>query len=277
VIRIVETVAALRETLGEANPGLVPTMGALHEGHLALIRRSAAENPLTVVSIFVNPTQFSDPRDLAAYPRDLDRDIRLAAESGADLIFSPSVEEIYPAGFASTVEVSGLGDRWEGEFRPGHFRGVATVVTVLLNAVRPAKAYFGEKDFQQLTIVRRFHRDLRLPGEVVGCPTIRDENGLALSSRNVRLSSKERKEAAAIPTALFAMRALAEAGETDASVLQRIGRERLAGFVIDYLAVVDPETLEPIERLIPAARALTAVRVGPVRLIDNLELLATTP
>jgi pantoate--beta-alanine ligase len=273
VIRIVETVAALRETLGTAQPGLVPTMGALHEGHLALIRRSAAENPLTAVSIFVNPTQFSDPRDLAAYPRDLDRDIRLAAEAGADLAFVPDIDEIYPPGFASAVEVNGLDARWEGEFRPGHFRGVATVVTVLLNAVRPARAYFGEKDFQQLTIVRRFHRDLRLPGEIIGCPTIRDRDGLALSSRNVRLSQEERVRAAAIPAALFAMRTAAVTGEADVSRLLEIGQSQLAGFAIDYLAVVDPETLEPIETLTAPARVLVAVRLGPIRLIDNLELV----
>jgi pantoate--beta-alanine ligase len=273
VIRVVETVAALREALGTTRPGLVPTMGALHEGHLALIRRSATENPLTAISIFVNPTQFSDPRDLAAYPRDLDRDLRLAVDAGADLAFVPGVDEIYPPGFASAVEVSGLDTRWEGEFRPGHFRGVATVVTVLFNAVRPGRAYFGEKDFQQLAIVRRFHRDLRLPGEIVGCPTVRDSDGLALSSRNVRLSPEERTRAAAIPAALFAMRSAAGSGETGADRLLEIGRTHLNGFAIDYLAVVDPGTLEPIETLAAPARALVAVRLGPIRLIDNLEIV----
>src|SRR5579884_2766877 len=246
---IVRTREELRAALAGEAPGLVPTMGALHAGHLALIRRAAAENPRTVVSVFVNPTQFNDPADLAVYPRDLAGDIALAAEAGADLIFAPDVAAIYPPGFATHVDVSKLGERWEGAARPGHFRGVATVVTVLLNLVRPARAYFGEKDFQQLTIVRRLHRDLALPGEIVGCPTMRDADGLALSSRNARLSPDERRQAVAIPRALFRMVGLANAGERDAARLLDAGRAELAStpyLTLEYLAVVNPTDLAPV-------------------------------
>jgi pantoate--beta-alanine ligase len=251
-------------------------MGALHEGHRSLIRRSAAENPLTVVSIFVNPTQFSDAGDLAAYPRDLAADAEAAFASGADLIYAPPVEAVYPAGFATSVTVSGLTARWEGEFRPGHFSGVATVVTLLLNAVRSARAYFGEKDYQQLQVVRRMAADLFLPGEIVGCPTMRDADGLALSSRNARLSPEQRRFAAAVPQALFRMQDLAAAGTRDAAALLAAGRSRLdaeRALALDYLAVVDPARLEPVERVEPGSRALLAVRLGPIRLIDNVELL----
>jgi pantoate--beta-alanine ligase len=254
-------------------------MGAIHEGHLSLIRRSAAENPLTVVSVFVNPTQFTNPSDLAAYPRDLRADAELAFRAGADLIYAPAVEAVYPPGFATSVEVNGMTARWEGEFRPGHFRGVATVVTLLLNAARPARAYFGEKDYQQLRVVQRMATDLLLPGEIVGCPTVRDEDGLALSSRNARLTPEQRRAAAAVPQALFAMRDLATAGWAEADRVLAAGRTKLEaapGLAIEYLAVVDPETLEPLTSLIPGVRALVAVRLGETRLIDNLELLPMT-
>jgi pantoate--beta-alanine ligase len=276
VSRLVTTVAELRTALAGEAPGLVPTMGALHEGHLSLIRRSAAENRRTVVSVFVNPTQFTDPADLARYPRDLAADTALATAAGADLIFAPGTEEIYPLGFATAVEVGGLGDRWEGEFRPGHFRGVVTVVTILLNAVRPAAAYFGEKDYQQLTIVRRLHRDLHLPGRIVGCPTIRDADGLALSSRNARLTSAQRARAAAVPRALFRMASLAASGERNATSLIDAGRAELDAvpdIAVDYLAVVEPRTLEPLVTVVSDARVLVAVRLGEIRLIDNVALL----
>ena len=304
----------LRAALGEEAPGLVPTMGALHEGHLALIRRSAEENARTVVSVFVNPTQFGDPADLARYPRDLVRDAVLAAEAGADLVFAPPVETIYPQGFATSVEVAGLTDRWEGAARPGHFRGVATVVTILLNLVRPARSYFGEKDYQQLVVVRRLHADLKLPGTIVGCPTVRDHDGLAMSSRNVRLSPEERARAAAVPRALFRMAGLGAAGEHDAERLIEAGAEELGaavsrsgasglatgrphrvaptkrspiqsrvvtdvggvpGLVTEYLAVVDGESLEPVATVRAGARVLVAVRLGGVRLIDNVALSPT--
>lgn len=277
--RVVHRQAELREELETANVGLVPTMGALHEGHLALIRRSVSDNERTVVSLFINPTQFNNPADLAAYPRDLDRDLARAAEAGADLIYAPDVPEVYPDGFATSVEVAGLTDKWDGTARPGHFKGVATVVTILLNSVRPARSYFGEKDFQQLVVVRRLHRDLALPGEIVGCPTVRDEDGLALSSRNARLSPDERKAAATIPRVLTQMVELAASGERRSSKLLQVGNLALFDELLvtcDYLAIVDPENLEPVEVVSPGSRALIAARVGPVRLIDNMELLPST-
>jgi len=274
--RIVAARGELRRVRGGIGTGLVPTMGALHDGHRSLIRRSAAENERTVVSVFVNPTQFDDPRDAAAYPRDPAKDAAVAFEAGADVVFAPPVEEIYPAGFATTVEVHGLDRRWEGAARPGHFRGVATVVAILLNLVRPDRAYFGEKDYQQLLVVRRLHADLALPGEIVACPTVRDADGLALSSRNARLSATDRERAAAVPRALRRIAARAEAGEADAGRLAALGRETLSAvpeIAVDYLAVVDPETLEPVEMVGTGARALLAVRLGGVRLIDNVPLV----
>lgn len=274
--RIATSPAAVRVAIGARAPGLVPTMGALHEGHLALIRRAVAENDLTVVSIFVNPTQFTNAVDLAAYPRDLTADAEQAFAAGANLIYAPPVEAVYPAGFATAVEVSRLTARWEGEFRPGHFRGVATVVTLLLNAIRPARAYFGEKDYQQLRVVQRMAADLLLPGEIVGCPTVRDRDGLALSSRNARLTSDQRRVAAAVPQALFRMQDLALAGSRDVAGLLAAARSRLDSepeIAIEYLAVVDPETLEPVDTVAPRSRALLAVRLGEIRLIDNVELV----
>ncbi|MGH2557601.1 MAG: pantoate--beta-alanine ligase [Thermomicrobiales bacterium] len=271
---VVHDVAAVRAALGDAEAGLVPTMGALHAGHLALIRRAAAENQRTVLSVFVNPTQFFEPLDLARYPRDLDHDVTVAASAGADLVYAPPVEVVYPPGFAVTVDVARLTEAWEGASRPGHFRGVATVVSVLLNSVRPARSYFGEKDFQQLVVVRRLHRDLVLPGEIVGCPTVRDEDGLALSSRNVRLSPEARQTAVAIPRAMFAMQDAAGRGVRSIERLITIGRRALIvpGLDLDYLAVVDAGSLAAVPRLTPGARAIVAATVGGVRLIDNVEL-----
>lgn len=273
--RIVETPKALREALADIEPGCVPTMGALHAGHRALIERSARENPATVVSIFVNPTQFSNTSDLAKYPRTLERDALIATEAGADLIYAPPVQAIYPEGFATNVTVSGLTDRWEGAARPGHFAGVTTVVAILLNSVRPARAYFGEKDFQQLQVVRRMHHDLRLPGEIVACPTVREADGLALSSRNGRLSSKERQAATSLSRALFAMRDLANSGERAIPELLDHGQRIISaepGIALDYLAIVDPATLEPLAEMISGARGLIAANAGATRLIDNLAL-----
>ena len=272
---ILTTREAVRARFAGPRPGLVPTMGALHAGHAALIERCAAENAATVVSIFVNPTQFTDAADLAAYPRPMERDIAVAAASGATAVFAPSASAVYPAGFATTVSVTKLAERWEGAARPGHFAGVATVVSILLNIVRPVRSYFGEKDFQQLQIVRRMHRDLALPGEIVGCATVRDADGLALSSRNQRLSPGDRARAAAFPAALFAVQALANSGETSSDALEAVGRARLAGvpgMTVDYLVVVDGGTLEPVPSLVPGARLLAAVRLGGVRLLDNLPL-----
>jgi pantoate--beta-alanine ligase len=268
---VVTSREALREALGTARPGLVPTMGALHAGHLALIARAAAENPLTVVSVFVNPTQFADPADLARYPRDLASDVAKAGTAGASLIFAPSVEAIYPPGFDTFVEVGDLAARWEGTSRPGHFRGVATVVSILLNLVRPRRAYFGEKDYQQLQVIRRMHRDLALPGEIVPCPTVRDADGLALSSRNARLSPGARHRASAIPRAIDTVQTAARSGEMRVERLTAAGFELLtgAGMGVDYVAIVDGETLRPLEMLEPGARLLVAAEIEGVRLIDN--------
>lgn len=274
--RIVSTPADLRRALGTQEPGLVPTMGALHEGHLALIRRSAAENPLTVVTVFVNPTQFGSPRDLALYPRTLSRDAELAFPAGADLVYAPDVETVYPPGFATAVDVGRVSARWEGEHRPGHFHGVATVVAILINTVRPGRAYFGEKDYQQLQVIRQLVKDLHLPGEIVPCATIRDADGLALSSRNARLNPEQRRIAAIIPQALFRMRELATDGEAEVRGALAAGRTILDAapeLTTEYLAIVHPATLEPVPSLMPGARAILAVRLGDVRLIDNLELL----
>jgi len=275
-VRIVRTLPALRAALGDDRPGLVPTLGALHAGHQALIRQAAAENEQVVISVFLNPTQFTNPADLARYPHDLERDVALAVEVGADLIYAPSVEAMYPPGDATTVHVAGLTDRWEGAARPGHFDGVATVVTKLLNHVQPARAYFGEKDFQQLVVIRRLHADLALPGEIVACRTVRDADGLALSSRNARLSPTERHQAAVLWRALFRMRTAADEGETDVEALLAAGEKALLAepaVRLDYLAVVDPAMLEPLDQVIPDARAIIAATVGETRLIDTVALV----
>jgi pantoate--beta-alanine ligase len=258
--------------------GLVPTMGALHAGHLTLISRSAAENDVTVVSVFVNPSQFGDPSDLAKYPRDLDSDVVKAAAAGANFIYAPDVTTVYPPGFATWIEPGPLADRWEGESRPGHFRGVATVVSILLNTVRPDRSYFGEKDYQQLQVLRRVHRDLRLPGQVIASPTVRDVDGLALSSRNARLSDQARTSARKIPETLAAMVEAAQSGVLEASSLEAIGRRVIAhpDIRLDYLAVVDDETLEPASSESASRRILIAAEIDGVRLIDNVALPAVT-
>lgn len=255
--------------------GLVPTMGALHEGHASLIRRAAADCDAVVVSIFVNPSQFNDPADLERYPRPFERDVATAGEHGASAIYAPEVATMYPEGHATTVHVAGVTGRWEGEHRPGHFDGVATVVSILINQVRPDRSYFGEKDWQQLAMIRRMATDLWLPGRIVGCPMIRDEDGLALSSRNVRLAPEEREAALVIPRSLTQMRERVDAGERSAEALLDAGRLVLRTrpeITVEYLAIVDPNTLEPLETIDRAARALIAARAGAVRLIDTMDL-----
>jgi pantoate--beta-alanine ligase len=248
-------------------------MGALHEGHLSLIRRSAAERDLTAVSIFVNPLQFGPGEDLATYPRDLEGDLRLAAGAGADLVFAPTVAEMYPGPTTTTVAVDGPVDVLEGASRPGHFAGVATVVTKLFNLAGPCRAYFGEKDWQQLVVVRRLVRDLDFPVDVVGCPTVREADGLACSSRNVRLSPEERRAATVLHRALTDAAALVEAGERDPDAVRR----RLADVVaseplvrLDYAEVRRAADLAPVDTLEGELRLLVAARVGATRLIDNV-------
>ena len=250
-MRTARSIEALRRELGTraGSVGLVPTMGALHAGHEALIRAARAENDVVVVSLFVNPAQFDESADLAAYPRDEARDAELAADAGADLLFAPPPEEIYPPGFQTWVDVERLSRGLEGDHRPGHFRGVATICLKLFNIVRPQRAYFGQKDAQQVAVIRRLVRDLDLEVEIRSVPTVRDADGLALSSRNGRLSAAERDAALALPRAL-ATRDLAAA------------RAALAELDVDYVEIAD---FDP-----PVLAA--AVRVGSTRLIDNVVL-----
>jgi pantoate--beta-alanine ligase len=255
--------------------GIVPTMGYLHEGHVSLARRARTENATVVLSLFVNPAQFGPQEDFARYPRDLDRDRALAASAGVDVLWVPRVEDMYPSGPAVWVEVDELSRRWEGERRPGHFRGVATVVLKLFLAVRATRAYFGEKDYQQLLVVRRMSESLLTGVVVVGCPTVRESDGLALSSRNAYLGPAERPHAVALYRALARAQALLADGERDGAALQAAMRAELAahpGVVPDYAVVVDAATLEPLARMERDARALVAARLGGVRLIDNAGL-----
>jgi pantoate--beta-alanine ligase len=273
-VRVVNTAVDLRAahpTL--AHPiGMVPTMGYLHRGHLSLIERARAECAAVVVSIFVNPMQFGPREDFARYPRDLPRDLELCEKSGVDVVFTPEPSEIYPPGFATVVEVEGLQDRWEGASRPGHFRGVATVVARLFRLALPDRAYFGEKDYQQLQIVTRMARDLALDVDVIPCPTVREPDGLALSSRNAYLDPDSRLHAVALSEALQAAQQRAAAGEGHGLALVAAMQDAVArhpGVELDYAALVDPATLEPLETLSSPTRALIAARVGGVRLIDN--------
>lgn len=255
-------------------------MGYLHEGHLSLVRRSRAECQTSVLSIFVNPTQFGPNEDFERYPRDTVRDLALCEDSGVDVVFLPTRESIYPPTFRTYVEVEDLQDRWEGASRPGHFRGVATVVSILFRMVQPDRAYFGEKDYQQLQIVRRLSQDLRLDVAVIGCPTIREPDGLACSSRNVYLGAEDRERATVLYRALeAAQRALSE-GERRAAALSKIMDDMIAetaGAHLDYAAVVDPATLEPLDQVEAEARALIAVHLGGVHLIDTASLIPPHP
>jgi pantoate--beta-alanine ligase len=276
-MRTVRTVAELREVLRPARRaerviGLVPTMGALHEGHLSLIRRGRATCDEVVVSLFVNPSQFNDAGDLAAYPRDESRDAGLAADAGADLLFAPSGDEVYPPGFATTVHVEGLTAPLEGVERGvGHFDAVTTVVTKLLNMVGPDVAFFGQKDAQQALVVGRLVRDLDLPVRIEVCPTIREPDGLALSSRNVRLRGADRERALALHDALRAAEASLATGERDASVLRSAALAAMRGRGIEpeYLELVRTDDLHPVARVDGDVLLAVAARVGGTRLIDN--------
>jgi pantoate--beta-alanine ligase len=250
-------------------------MGALHEGHLSLVQRARADDDTVVVSIFVNPAQFGPSEDYARYPRDPDRDLALLRDVGTDLVFMPPVEEIYPQGFDTYVEVGKLAQVLEGASRPGHFRGVATVVAKLFNIVQPHRAYFGQKDAQQLAVIRRLTRDLGLPVEVVGLPTVREPDGLAMSSRNAFLSPEERKAALVLYRSLEAAQELWRSGVRDASLIRQRMGEVLAGEPlarVDYVSVADAETLEELETVDRPALVSLAVRIGKTRLIDNVGL-----
>ena len=270
----------LREQIAQwrrdgARIGLIPTMGALHDGHLTLVRRALAAGERAVVSIFVNPTQFGPNEDFSAYPRREAADVATFAAAGGHLVWAPTVEEMYPAGFATHVAVAGLTDGLCGPFRPGHFQGVATVVAKLLLQVQADHAYFGQKDYQQLRVVTRMARDLDIPTGIVGVPTVREADGLALSSRNVYLSAQERQAAAKLPRILRETAAAALAGEAPFAQLLAAAKGRLAaaGFgPIDYVSINDAETLVPVESLARPARLFVAARLGRTRLIDNIPI-----
>jgi len=275
-MQTITTITDLRLALNAARRagktvGLVPTMGAFHEGHLTLMRRAKAENDTVVVSLFVNPTQFNDLNDFDQYPRDPMRDAQLAEAAGADYFFIPTPEEVYPKGFDTVVVVRALSERLEGASRPGHYAGVATVVAKLLNIAGADKAYFGEKDWQQLQIIKSLTNALDIPTEIVSVPTVREPDGLALSSRNVRLSPEQRKAALVLSSALENAQAIADTGTQDAYQLaawmrQTIEVQPLAR--VDYAVVVSPDTLQEIDTIEAGAVALVAATFGKVRLID---------
>ncbi len=284
-MRVVRQVSELRSELSPARRdarriGLVPTMGALHEGHLSLIARAREQCEVVVVSLFVNPSQFNERADLERYPRDEARDAALAQGAGADVLFVPGVDEVYPPGFATSVEIHGVSERFEGAARGAeHFRGVATVVTKLLCMAVPDVAYFGQKDAQQLVLIRRLARDLNLPVRIEGLPTVREADGLAASSRNALLGADERARALALPAALAVASELAARGERSAAALLEAARAAMRPFGVEpeYVALVAPDTFEELEQ-IPRrdgdALLALAARVGEVRLIDNTILSA---
>ncbi len=276
-LRVVHRIAemrALREELPEP-VGFVPTMGALHEGHLALVRRARSENESVIVSIFVNPTQFGPQEDFATYPRDFQRDLNLLRAEGVDVVFAPEAEEMYPPGFSTWVEVEGLTERLEGAFRPGHFRGVATVVAKLFNITSPTRAYFGQKDAQQALVLKRMVADLNFGLELIVVPTVREPDGLAMSSRNVYLTPEERRSATILWRALSEAKKLWEEGERDAERLRRQMRELIQSeprAQLEYVSVADAESLEELSEIDRPALVSLAVRLGRARLIDNITL-----
>ncbi len=282
-MRVVRTVAELRAQLAPERRagrtiGLVPTMGAFHAGHASLMERAREETDVVVVSLFVNPTQFGPGEDLAAYPRDEARDAAIAREAGVDVLFAPPVEAVYPDGFQTSVRVGALAEPLEGAQRPGHFDGVATVVTKLLNMVGPDVAFFGQKDAQQALIVRRVVRDLDLPVRIAVCPTVRESDGLAMSSRNAYLGPADRERAVALRRALDAAESAVAAGERDATAVSAAAHAALAPYGVEpeYLALVGADTLAPVDRIDGDVLLALAARVGRARLIDNTLLTPDT-
>jgi len=274
VVKTITEIRALRQNL-KGSVGFVPTMGFLHEGHLALVRRAKTEDSVVAVSIYVNPTQFGPREDFGAYPRDMDRDLELLRKEGTDIVFVPSDGEMYPTGFGSWVDVEKVTERLEGAARPGHFRGVATVVAKLFNIVQPTRAYFGQKDAQQVVVIKRMVADLDMNVEVVIVPTVRESDGLAMSSRNVYLSAQERHAAAILFKALTLARESGKGGEKDAEKIRRqmtslVRKEPLAR--IDYVSIADANTLEELDLLDRPALASLAVKIGKTRLIDDILL-----
>jgi pantoate--beta-alanine ligase len=279
-VEVIHTVEWMKQVSRQARAegrltGLIPTMGALHAGHLSLIEAARRDASPVIVSIFVNPKQFGPSEDYTKYPRDLEGDRRKLEEAGVDFLFAPPLEEIYPAGFRTSVNVEGLGDRLEGKIRPGHFRGVATVVLKLLEIVTPRFAYFGRKDAQQARIIRQMAADLALDSEIAVCPIVREPDGLALSSRNQYLSPAERKAATVLYRALSLARSAIEKGERDSMRIITAMRQELAGEPLgspDYVEIVDADSFEPIMRLTRSCLVLLAVRFGATRLIDNMQV-----
>ena len=274
---VARTIAEVRRWRagGNGDVGLVPTMGYLHDGHLALVRRARGDNARVAASLFVNPTQFGPQEDLDRYPRAFERDRERLQEEGCALLFAPAVEEMYPAGATTRVDVGAVAEPLEGERRPGHFRGVATVVLKLLDIVQPARAYFGEKDAQQLAVIRRMVADLDVPVAVVGCPIVREADGLAMSSRNSYLDPAQRAAAPVLHRALQAARAALAGGERSGDALRALMRgliEREPQARVDYASVADPATFQELDAVAGPALALLAVRFGATRLIDNLLL-----
>ncbi|HEX74979.1 MAG TPA: pantoate--beta-alanine ligase [Dehalococcoidia bacterium] len=272
-ITIAEMKALRREIPGSV--GFVPTMGYLHQGHLALVKQARADNSTVVASIFVNPTQFGPGEDFDTYPRDTERDLALLEKENADIVFIPSNEEMYPEGFSSLVEVEKVTERLEGSHRPGHFRGVTTVVAKLFNIVEPTRSYFGQKDAQQATVIKKMVTDLNMNLEITVVPTVRESDGLAMSSRNIYLNPEERQAATVLFKALSLARQLQERGKIDAEYLRQkmtslIGKEPLAK--IDYVSIADAQTLEELTEIDRPALASLAVRIGKTRLIDNMVL-----
>lgn len=252
--------------------GFVPTMGALHEGHLTLVRAARARCDLVVVSIFVNPAQFGPTEDLAKYPRTFERDCELLARENVDLVFAPSVEEMYPPGALTWVTVEELSDKLDGRSRPGHFRGVTTVVSKLFHIIEPDVAFFGQKDAAQVAIIRRMVRDLNIPVEIVTCPIVREADGLAMSSRNTYLNPEERKQALVLQRSLMRVKKLAEEGERNAAKLVALGLDELGSepsVRLDYFEIVDPACLDPVEDISKGAVVAVAAYVGATRIIDN--------
>ena len=274
------TIFEVRAACGDARQnrrrfGLVPTMGALHEGHLSLVRAAKAQCDAVAVSIFVNPTQFGPTEDLAKYPRQFDRDCQLLEKEGVEILFAPAVEEIYPQGAVTWVVVNGLSEKLDGRSRPGHFRGVTTVVAKLFHIIEPNAAFFGQKDAAQLAIIRRMVRDLNFPVEIIACPIVREPDGLAMSSRNAYLNREERVRALVLQRALLAVRRQFDAGERCAGKLISAGQEVVArepNVRLDYFEVVDPDTLDPVEQIAQKTLVAVAAYVGSTRLLDNIVL-----
>jgi len=276
-MKVVETIAAMKAERGKlaGSVGFVPTMGYLHEGHLALVRHARTETLSVIVSIFVNPTQFGPQEDFATYPRDPERDLALLEKENVGVVFMPSAQEMYPEGFSSSVAVEGITERLEGKPRPGHFMGVTTVVAKLFNIVQPDRAYFGQKDAQQLAVIRKMVSDLDMNLEIVAVPTVREPDGLAMSSRNTYLTLEERKAAPVLWKALCLARGHWENGEKDVTRLRHemttlIEREPFAQ--IEYVSIADPDTLEELTQIAEPALVSLAVRIGGTRLIDNTML-----